>query len=247
MIRTIASKELRILFSSPLAWVVLAFLQIVSAWIFLARLQAYLEVQTQMSADPNMPGATESIITPVFGTAAIFMMMVVPLLSMRLIAEERRNQTLVFLISAPVSILQIVLGKLLAIVTFLAIPVGLIALMGVALLTGGMIDFGLLAANTLGLLLMCATFAAIGLYLSCVTAQPIVAAVGTYALLLLLWLINIATSDPNSVMHLLSIVRHFESFAKGVLSPMDAAYYLVLILLFTGLSVRRLEGDRVRA
>ncbi|MFN0316465.1 MAG: ABC transporter permease [Burkholderiales bacterium] len=247
MIRTIAAKELRILFSSPLAWVVLAFLQLICAWIFLSRLQDYLNVQMQIAANPAAPGITEWVITPVFGTAAIFMLMVVPLLSMRMIAEERRNQTLVFLISAPVSITQIVVAKLLALLAFLAIPVGLIALMGVALMIGGKIDFGMLAANTLGLLLLCATFAAIGLYLSSVTAQPIVAAVGTYAVLLLLWLINIGTSDPDSAMHMLSLVRHFESFAKGVLSLADAAYYVVLALLFTGLAVRRLEGDRVRA
>lgn len=245
MIGTIAAKELRILFSSPLAWVVLAFLQIVSAWIFLAGMQSFLEMQ--MSADPNGPGVTESIVRPVFGTAAIFLMMVVPLLCMRLIAEERRNQTLVFLISAPVSMLQIVLGKLLATVVFLAIPIVLMALMGMSLLAGGMIDFGLLAANALGLLLMSASFAAIGLYVSCLTAQPMVAAIGTYAALLLLWLINIGANDPESVMHTLSIVRHFESFGRGVLLLPDVVYYLVVIVLFTGLAVRRLEGDRVRA
>lgn len=245
MIRTVAAKELRILFSSPLAWVVLAFLQLVSAWIFLAGLQSFLEVQ--MSADPNGPGITESVVRPVFGTAAIFLMMVVPLLSMRLIAEERRNQTLVFLISSPLSMLQIVVGKLLALVAFLAIPVVLMALMGLALLTGGMIDFGLLASNALGLLLMAASFAAIGLYISCLTAQPMVAAIGTYAMLLLLWLINISANDPESPMHLLSIVRHYESFARGVLLLPDVVYYLIVIVLFTGLAVRRLEGDRVRA
>lgn len=245
MIRTIAAKELRILFSSPLAWVVLAFLQIVSAWIFLASLQAYVEMQAM--ADPNGPGVTEAVIRPVFGTGAIFMLMVVPLMSMRLIAEERRHQTLVFLISAPISMLHIVLGKLLAIVSFLAVPIALMAFMGMSLLTGGSIDWGLLATNALGLLLMSASFAAIGLYLSSVTAQPMVAAVGTYAVLLLLWLINIGASEPDSVMHLLSIVRHYEGFARGVIALKDVVYYGVVIALFTALAVRRLEGDRVRA
>lgn len=247
MIRLIAGKELRILFASPLAWAVLAFLQIVSALVFLSRLQAYLDIQMQFAGDPNTPGATETIVTPVFGTAAILMLMVVPLLSMRLVAEERRNQTLTFLISAPVSITQIVLGKMLALVVFLAVPSLLIVLMGLSLLAGGALDWGLLAVNALGLLLMCATFSAIGLYLSCVTVHPVVAAVGTYAVLLVLWLINAVASDPESLLHQVSIVRHFESFARGVISLPDAAYYGVMTALFAGLAVRRLDGDRIRA
>lgn len=247
MIRIIAAKELRILFASPLAWVVLAFLQVVSALVFLSRLQVYLNMQMQFAGDPNTPGATETVVTPVFGTAAILMLMVVPLLSMRLIAEERRNQTLTFLFSAPVSITQIVLGKLLALVAFLAVPTVLIALMGMSLLVGGGVDWGLLGVNTLGLLLLCATFSAIGLYMSCLTSHPVVAAVGTYAVLLVLWLINISASDPDSALHLVSIVRHFESFARGVVSLHDSAYYVVMTVLFAGLAVRRLDGDRVRA
>lgn len=247
MIRLIAAKELRILFASPLAWAVLAFLQIVSALAFLSRLQAYLDMQMQFAGDPNSPGATETIITPVFGTAAILMLMVVPLLSMRLVAEERRNATLTFLISAPVSITQIVLGKMLALVVFLAVPILLILLMGLALLAGGSIDWGLMGVNALGLLLLCATFAAIGLYLSCLTAHPVVAAVGTYAVLLVLWLINAVTADPDSLLQQVSIVKHFESFARGVVSLHDAAYYVVMTVLFAGLAVRRLDGDRIRA
>jgi hypothetical protein len=100
---------------------------------------------------------------------------------MRLLAEERRNQTLPFLITAPVSVTQIVLGKFLALLAILALPVGLIVLMALSLYLGGRLDLGLLAANALGLLLLCGCFAAVGLYLSSLTAQPLVAAVGTFA------------------------------------------------------------------
>jgi ABC-2 type transport system permease protein len=247
MIGTIAMKELRLMFASPLAWVVLAFLQLIFAWVFLSRLQTFLEVQPQLAMSPNAPGLTEIVAAPLFGTAAIVLLMVVPLLSMRLVAEERRGQTLPFLMSAPVSITQIVLGKFLALVLFLALGVGLLLLMCLALYIGGRLDVGLLGANALGLLLLCATFAAVGLYLSCLTAQPLVAAVGTFAALLGLWLINISTSDPNSLLHVLSIIQHFESFSRGVLALEDVAYYLVLIVLFVLLSIRRLDADRLRA
>jgi ABC-2 type transport system permease protein len=247
MMRVVAMKELRVLFASPLAWVVLAFLQLMFAWVFLSRLQIYLELQPQLAMTPSAPGATEVVAAPVFGTASIMLLMVVPLLSMRLIAEERRNQTLPFLMSAPVSISAIVLGKFLALLGFLLLAVGLILVMSLSLYAGGALDLGLLAANALGLLLLCGSFAAVGLYLSCLTAQPMVAAVGTFAVLLGLWLINISTNDPDSVLHLLSLIRHFESFGKGTIALNDLVYYVALIALFLLLSIRRLDGDRLRA
>jgi ABC-2 type transport system permease protein len=99
----------------------------------------------------------------------------------------------------------------------------------------------------LGLLLLCGSFAAVGLYLSCLTDQPLVAAVGTFAVLLALWLINISAGDPNSVLHLLSLIKHFDSFSKGTIAVNDLTYYAALIALFVLLSIRRLDGDRLRA
>ncbi len=246
MIRLIAMKELRLLFASPLAWVVLAFLQGFFAWVFLSQLQSWLELQAQIAAQPGAPGVTEWVVAPLFATATIVLLMVVPLLSMRLVAEERRAQTLPFLLSSPVSITQIVLGKYLALLVFLGLAVGLIVLMAASLFSAGRLDVGLLAANALGLLLMGGSFAAVGLYLSCLTAQPLIAAVGTFAVLLGLWLINISTRDPDSLLHMLSLMRHFENFSKGIVALPDLAYYLVLIALFLFLSVRRLDGDRLR-
>jgi ABC-2 type transport system permease protein len=247
MIRVVAMKELRLLFASPLAWVVFAFLQLMFAWVFLSRLQIYLDVQPQLAMNPSAPGVTEVVAAPVFGTASIMLLMVVPLLSMRLIAEERRNQTLPFLMSAPISISGIVLGKFIALLGFLMLAVGLIVVMCLSLYLGGRLDLGLLAANALGLLLLCGSFAAVGLYLSCLTAQPLVAAVGTFAVLLALWLINISAGDPNSVLHLLSLIKHFDSFSKGTIAVNDLTYYAALIALFVLLSIRRLDGDRLRA
>ncbi len=247
MILTIAGKELRRLFTSPLAWVILAFLQLILAWVFLGRLNTFLELQPQIAMMPAAPGLTEIVVAPVFGTATIVLLMVVPLLSMRLIAEERRNQTLPFLMSAPVSITQIVLAKFLGLLAFLALAVGLLVLMAVSLYAGGKLDLGLLAGNMLGLLLLCSSFAAVGLYLSCLTAHPLVAGVGTFAVLLGLWLVNMSTSDPDSVLNAISLIKHYDTFARGTLALSDLVYYPVLTSLFLLLSIRRLDADRLRA
>lgn len=247
MIITIARKELRALFGAPLAWIVLAVLQLIFAYVFLVRLDNYQEVAPQLAMTPGRPGFTEMIVTPVFGMGAIVLLMVVPLLSMRLIAEERRNQTLTFLISAPVSLSQIVLGKFVGLLAFLTVPALLILAMGLSLYAGGRIDLGLVAANTLGLVMLSAAFVAVGLYLSALTAQPVVAAISAFAVLLGLWIINMGSYDPESPMNLLSLLKHYESFFKGTLHTGDIAYFVLLCALFLILTIRRLDRDRLAA
>ena len=97
MIFTIASKELKMLFASPLAWVVLTVMQIISGYSFLRRLDDFLQLQTQFMQMANPPGATELVAAPAFGTAAAMLLFAVPILAMRLIAEERRSQTMALL------------------------------------------------------------------------------------------------------------------------------------------------------
>lgn len=247
MIFVIAGKELRLLFASPLAWVVLAFLQLVFAWIFLSRVDYFLTVQAQLARIPNAPGLTEIAVVPVFGVASIVLLMSVPLLTMRLIAEERRNQTMALLMSAPVSMTEIILGKYLAILGFLTAVSLLIVLMAASLLSGGTLDFGLIAANLAGILLLAASFAAIGLFVSCLTNHPVVAAVLTLAVFLGLWLVNIATSDPQSGLHYLSLLKHFERFMSGSIALADLIYFVLLIATFLSLSIRRLDADRLQA
>ena len=162
-----------------------------------------------------------------------------------MLQRKQRNQTLTFLVSAPVSVLQIVLGKFAGLVLFLLIATGLIVAMSTALYAGGRIDLGLVAANALGLVLLSGAFAAVGLYLSSLTAQPVTAAISAFATLLVLWIVNIGASDPGSVLHLLSLLRHYESFARGTLNTGDLAWFALFIAVFLWLTVRRLDRDRL--
>ena len=249
MIGVLAGKELRRLFASPLAWVILACLQVLFAFFFLLGLQAFFETQAQMSMMQGgpAPGFTSYVVEPPFGVARILLLMVIPLLSMRLISEERRNQTLTFLMSSPLSITQIVIGKFLALTAFLGVAVALLTVMSLSLYIAGRLDHGLLIGNVLGLLLLCGSFAAVGLYLSALTAQPIIAVVATYAVLLVLWLVDAGATDPASPLHALSMIKHYDAFSHGIVAVNDVVYYLVVIVLFLLLSIRRLDGDRLRA
>jgi ABC-2 type transport system permease protein len=251
MIGHIAARELRTLFLSPLAWSILGVVLFILAWLFLSQLDQYVRLQPQIALMQAPPGLAEVIVAPLFGSAGIVLLLVVPLVTMRLVSDERRSRTLPLLFSAPVSMGEIILGKYLGVMAFLAILLGLIALMPLSLLTAGSLDLGQFAAGLLGLFLMLAAFAAIGLYISTLTAQPTVAAVATFGALLLLWVINLtgnAVDDSGSrgVFAWLSLQQHYEALLGGVFNSSDVVYYLLLIVVFLVFSVRRLDADRLQ-
>ena len=246
MIFTIACKELKTLFASSLAWTLLALVQLVLGWVFMGRLDAFLEIQSQLVQIANPPGVTEIIVAPVFAMAAAVLLMATPLLTMRLIAEERRNHTMTLLTSAPISMTDIVLGKFLGLMTFFCGVIFLVMVLLLSLLMGGTLDAGLLLSNAVGLLLICACFAALGLYISSLTAQPAVAAAGTLGVLLGLWVMDISADDGDSIMRTLSLLKHYESFNRGLIDTFDLAYFSLFIITFLVLAIRRLDGERLR-
>ena len=246
MIFTIACKELKTLFASSLAWTLLALVQLVLGWVFMGRLDAFLEIQSQLVQIANPPGVTEIIVAPVFAMAAAVLLMATPLLTMRLIAEERRNHTMTLLTSAPISMTDIVLGKFLGLMTFFCGVIFLVMVLSLSLLMGGTLDAGLLLSNAVGLLLICACFAALGLYISSLTAQPAVAAAGTLGVLLGLWVMDISADDGDSIMRTLSLLKHYENFNRGLIDTFDLAYFSLFIITFLVLAIRRLDGERLR-
>jgi len=248
MIRAIAGKELRSLFMSPLAWVILGVVQLILGYFFLLQVDQYLMLQPRLAGMQSAPGVTDVVVAPLFGNASVILLLVVPIITMRLISEERRSGTLGLLTSAPVSPTQIVLGKYLGIVAFLGIMLAITALMPLSLLAGGWLDFGKLAGGLLGIGLLVAAFAAAGLFMSSLTSQPTIAAVSSFGLLLLLWVIDWAARSQGAtggVLSYLSLLGHYESLIKGLFKSKDVIYYLLFIGMFLAFTVRRLEAERL--
>jgi len=247
MIFAIARKELKSVFVSPMGWVVMALLQFVFGTFFLIGVDQYFQQMSGAMRPEQRLGVTEFVGHNVYGIASFVMLFAVPLLSMRLISEERKHQTLPFLFSAPLSLIEIVLGKFVGLVTFLTILVLIVGAMMSSLDLWAEIDFGYIIANSIGLWMMVASFSALGLFMSSLTQQPVVAAILTFvALFALLILDYFFASDPNSVMNYLSLLRHFEPFSRGLLDTRDFAYFLLFIATFLTLTVRRLDADRLR-
>lgn len=255
MIFTIAGKELRLLFASPLAWLVLTVVQAMLGYGFLKRLDDFLQVQPQLAQLASPPGLTEIVAAPTFATAAAMLLFAVPLLAMRMIAEERRNQTLTFLFSAPVTMTEIILGKFLGLMTFLLIIILLVLAMPLMLAGNTRLDFGMLAGLTLALLLLAAGFSAVSLYASSFTAQPMAAALIGFGMLLAMLFMGETAGDglrargwqvPAALVQVFSPLKNFEPLGKGMIDSYAIACSLLLVILFLILAIRRLDGRRLR-
>lgn len=247
MILTIARRELRSMFLSPLAWTVLAVSQLILSWVFFSQIDVFFSIQEELATLPNAPGVTDLVAAPVLEIASIMLLMVSPLLTMRLISEERRNGTLTLLLSSPVSISEIVLGKFLGITLFYIILIGMISMMPLSLMMGTELDLGKLASGLFGLLLLLCAFAAAGLFLSALTSSPVVAAIGTFGLLLLLWMLDRSGSGAGAenIFSYLSLTSHVGPLLRGIVNSVDLAYFALFISIFLTLTIRQLDAERL--
>ncbi|MGB5327539.1 MAG: ABC transporter permease [Gammaproteobacteria bacterium] len=248
MIWIIARREIGAMFCSPLAWILLAVIQAILGFLFLTNLDNYYLLQPQLMQFENTPGVTDIVITPLMQVAAIILLMIMPLLTMRSFAEEKRNRTLSLLVSAPLSMSEIVLGKFLGLMLFVFILLTMLMLMPLSLYLGTSLDSGKLLSIYLGMLLLLATFTAIGLYLSSLTENQTIAAISTFGVLFMLWIIDWlggSVSNGHSVLSYLSLLQHHQSMLEGVFNSSDIVYYLLLIVGFLVLTIRQLDRERL--
>jgi ABC-2 type transport system permease protein len=250
MILTIAWREFRSMFLSPLAWVILAVVQVILAWSFFSAVDVFFSLQEKLTTIKNPPGVTDLIASPLFEVSSIVLLMIMPLITMRLISEEKRNKTMSLLLSAPISITEIVLGKYIGLLCFIVVLLFMIALMPLSLAMGTELDLAKIFSGTLGLFLVLAAFGAAGLYMSSLTDNPMIAAISTFGILLLLWMVNVnvlSAGGNESALSYLSLQTHFTALLRGILNTRDIAYFLLFILGFIVLSIRELETQRLQS
>ena len=248
-ILTVAFAEFKRMFNTPFAWSVLAILQFILTMMFLTRIDEFVGAyQQQIATVENAPGATFFIISPIYLWAGIIMLAVMPILTMRSFAEERMNQTLTLLRSSPLSSTQIVLGKYFGILLFVILFIAMLTILPVALSFGTDIDWGMISTSTIGLFLLLASFTSAGIFLSSLTSQPVIAAVSTFGLLMFLVVLYLSGGSQNNSSELfiyLSHFSHFETFVRGIIDTSDIVYYLLFIVGFLVLTVRKLDNDRL--
>lgn len=249
MIFTIAARELRATFLSPIAWTLIGLTQIILAFITGSGLESYVRtIQPQLHLYLTPPNITSEVIVPQYMWLAIFMIVISPLLTMRVFSDERKNKTLTLLVSAPISMTEIVVGKYLGLLAIVGIMLITYTLLPLTFLLFGSLDFGLLFSAILGVFLLMAACMAIGLFTSSLTENPLIAATLSFFLILLLSIIIFAQGESPDVFSLahISLFQHLMAFVSGLFSTHDLVYYLLLITAFLILAIRRLDSDRLQ-
>jgi len=246
-------KELGAFFLSPIAYVVMTIFLVLSGYFFYSTLAYYSLISLQAIQNPYMVSGlnlTTGLISPFFGNIAVITMLIIPMLTMRLFAEEKKNGTIELLFTYPLRDIEILLGKFFAAMVVYLIPVA-ITLAYIAFV-GTITDLavGPILAGYLGLVLMGAAFIALGVLISSTTENQIIAVITTFGLLLLLWVVGWAANFTSpllgKILNELSLVRHFESFSKGVINIKDVVFYLSFIFFCLFVTGRILESKRWR-
>lgn len=254
-ILTIAGREWRSLFNSPVAFVVLGGFLLLGGWFFynlLARFSMLVSLysSTQVGGADAGLNLNEIVIAPLLHNLAIILVILVPMITMRSFAEERRSGTMELLLTSPIGTGQLVLGKFLGIGCFVSLMVATTLSYGLILSLYGNPEIPVMLAGYAGLLLLALTLVAIGLFASSLTENQIIAAVtGLVAMLLLFiiaWPANAAGAVLGPILEYLSVTEHFDTMVRGVLSSSGLIYFASMIAGAMFLTQRSIESLRWR-
>ena len=251
-ILTIARKELKTYFTSPIAYIVLAISAVIFGFFFYSALAFFVQrgMQSQMMGRGLPMNVNEFVIRPLLMNLSVISLFLIPMITMRLYAEEKRSGTIELLLTSPVRDLELILGKLLAAFVLYAAIMGLVLANLAVVFIYGDADWKPVAAGFLGVALMGAAFLSLGMLLSTFTRNQIVAGSLTFGLFLMLWVLDwvsaYSSSTVSQVASYISMTTHMENFAKGVIDLRDVVYYLSVIFLGVFLTQRSLESLRWR-
>jgi len=241
--------ELRRLAVRPLAWAIAALTIAWLAWSFVLGLGQFLGAQVRLAGMADQPGFTDLVAIPLLAELAKLAFLVVPLMTMSLLAGERRTGTLALLTSTGLAPWRIVMGKYLAVLLWLGL--WLLATLAMPLMVGAesTADWGKLAAATLGTALLLATLAAIGVACSAATSFPAISAAMALIVTLALWTIDRgaqAAGVSGGFLEWLTMATHLQNLLRGLVVSSDLAWFALAIALSLILATRRLDGDRER-
>ncbi len=254
---TIARKEVNSYFRSPIAYIVLAVFAVIFGFFFYSVLSLFVAQSLTQAQYAQMYGRTlhlnvnEMVVRPLLMNMSVVCLFLVPMITMRLFAEEKKVGTIELLMTSPVTDLQIILGKFLGALLLYASLMGLTLLYILILFRYGQPDWKPLVAGYLGQLLLGACFLSMGMLFSTFTRNQLVAGSLTFAFFLILWVIDWVSDYSGSrwgqIANYLSLTTHIENFSKGVIDLKDTVYYLTVIGLGLFLTARSTESVRWRA
>ncbi len=252
-IAAIAHKEIRSYFASPIAYVVVGLFALLFGWFYAWGVAYFVRQSMQMQMQGMTGGGlnvNQMLIRPLLLNASVYVLFVLPMVTMRTYSEEKRSGTIELLLTSPITDLEIIAGKFLGALALYGCMLLVTAVYVGLLFRFGNPEWGQVATGYLGLVLMGGCFIALGLFISSLTRNQIVAAMITFAVFLFLWVIDWAASftgpTMSKVLSYLSIMGHYEDFAKGVIDTSHLVYYLSFITFGLFLTAKAVDSERWR-
>ena len=250
-IAAIAGKELRGYYGSPVAWILLGFFAIIFGYFFNVYLDYFVRSATQSQfGAPPATNVNGDMIRPLLGNASVLILFLLPMITMRTYAEEKRSGTIELLLTSPVTDLEITLGKF---VGALGVYLGMLAVTVVhiaVLFALGDPEWRPIAAGYLGLILLGGSFISLGLFISSTTKNQVVAGAITFIVALLFWIVNWFSDGVGpttaAVLNYLSVTQHFDDFGKGVIDTKHVVFYLSFIAFGLFLTLKSVDTERWR-
>jgi ABC-2 type transport system permease protein len=250
-ILAIAHKELKSYFASPIAYIVIGFFALVFGYFYYALLVFFQRQSMQMlglGAGQAPMSVNDQLIRPVFINASVIILFVLPMITMRTYSEEKRSGTIELLLTSPVTDFQIIMGKFLGAMALYASMLAITLIHMAVLFAFGNPEWRPIVTAYLGLLLMGGCFISVGLLISSLTKNQIVAGMVTFTVFLMLWVVNWMASftgpTTQEVLNYLSITGHLEDFTMGVLDTKHLVYYLSFIGFGLFLTARSVDTER---
>jgi ABC-2 type transport system permease protein len=249
-ILAIADKELRSYFASPIAYIIIGLFALLFGYFFIAYLSMFVQRSSQAMMGGGAPNINQDMIRGVFLNSAVIILFVMPMITMRTYSEEKRSGTIELLLTSPLTDFQIIMGKFLGALGLYASML-LVTMLYIAILfVYGNPEWRPIATGYLGLLLMGGSFLSVGLFISSVTKNQIVAGFLTFAIFLMLWVINWMSDQSGpmmaAVLKYLSITEHFDDFARGIIDTKHVIYYVTFITFGLFLTAKSVDMERWR-
>jgi ABC-2 type transport system permease protein len=251
-ILAIAQKELRAYFASPIAYVVIGVFTLILGVMYAGILNWFLgqSMQMGMGMGPQTMNVNQQLIRPLLLNMAVVLLLLLPLITMRTYSEEKRSGTIELLLTSPVSDFEIILGKFLGALALYALMIGIMLIHFGLLFMYGKPELKPLLTAYLGMLLFGSGFISIGLFISSLTKNQIVAGAATFAVFLLLWVIDwlgpALGPSTEDVLKYMSMTGHLDDFIKGVIDTKHVVYYLSIIIFGLFLTARSVDTERWR-
>jgi ABC-2 type transport system permease protein len=249
----ICQKELRSYFASPIAYLLLTMFALIFGFFFWNAVGYFnlMSLESQMRGQSFPMNINEQVIRPLLSNVSVIGLFFIPMITMRLFAEEKRTGTIELLVTSPIRDIETILGKWLAAMMMYLCMLAFTALNFAFLFRFGNPDWKPLAIGYLGLILQAGGLLAVGTFISTLTRNQIIAGAATFGACLLLWVFSwvagYETATWAKVMSYMSVTDHFDSFAKGVLDTKDAIFFLSLIFFGLFLTSRSMESLRWRS